>query len=215
MYYSQSGEDKMLYEKYFKYYTLEGKKHYFEMGALDGVIYSNTKFYEDTLGWSGILVEPNPQQFCALVENRPNNYLLSCVCSDIKEPLDFNICVNIPAVCSLEMTKPKEFDNIYYNYSKMIKTKFIPIKLDTIISNSGLERIDLLVLDVEGHELNVLNSFSFKIPVVLWLIEALGTEEQNQKVKDIMDKNNMQFMEKCAHNNVFINRDYLKYFDKI
>ena len=41
----------ILYEKYFKNYSLECKKFYLEMGAIDGVMYSNTKFYEDTLGW--------------------------------------------------------------------------------------------------------------------------------------------------------------------
>ena len=56
-------EDEMLYEKYFKNYTLEGQKYYFEMGALDGVMYSNTKFYEETLGWTGVLVEGNPFVF--------------------------------------------------------------------------------------------------------------------------------------------------------
>ena len=44
-YYSQRKEDKILYEKYFKYYSLEGQKYYFEMGAIDGVCFSNTKFY--------------------------------------------------------------------------------------------------------------------------------------------------------------------------
>lgn len=46
-YYSQSNEDKILYEKYFKNYSLEGQKYYFEMGAMDGVCYNNTKFYSD------------------------------------------------------------------------------------------------------------------------------------------------------------------------
>ena len=67
-FYSQSSEDKILYEKYFKNYSLEGQKYYFEMGAMDGVCYSNTKFYEDTLKWTGILVEPNPHQYINLIK---------------------------------------------------------------------------------------------------------------------------------------------------
>jgi len=43
-FYSQSNEDRILYEKYFKNYSLEGQKYYLEMGAIDGVMYSNTKF---------------------------------------------------------------------------------------------------------------------------------------------------------------------------
>ena len=46
MYYSQSGEDEFLNENYFK-----NKRDgvYIELGALDGVLYSNTKFFEDSI----------------------------------------------------------------------------------------------------------------------------------------------------------------------
>ena len=184
-FYSQCNEDKILYEKYFKNYSLEGKKFYLEMGAIDGVMYSNTKFYEDTLGWSGILVEPNPYMFTQLINNRPNNKLLNILCSDIKDSLIFNVC-SIPAVSSVEITKPDNFDRIYYNHSKMQKINTIPVSLDTIVENSGLERIDLFVLDVEGHEINVLNSFSFKFPIVLFLIEFLDDEDKNKNVITLM-----------------------------
>jgi FkbM family methyltransferase len=212
-FYSQSNEDKVLYEKYFKKYSLEGKKYYLEMGAIDGVMYSNTKFYQDTLGWTGILIEPNPYMFTKLIDNRPNNKLLNVLCSDIKDSLVFNICSSIPAVSSVELTKPENFDKIYYNYSKMQKINTIPISLDTIVENSGLERIDLCVLDVEGHEINVLNSFSFKFPIVLFLIEFLDDEEKNKNIIILLEKNNFKYIEKCAHNAVFINKNYLTYFE--
>lgn len=212
-FYSQCEEDKILYEKYFKHYTLEGQKYYFEMGAIDGLMYSNTKFYEESLGWTGILIEGNPFVFPNLVINRPNNKLMNVICSDQKESLTFNVCANVPAVCSLQMTKPPKFDQEYYSWSKMIQINSIPVSLDTIIENSGVKRIDLCVVDVEGHEVHVLNSFSFKVPVVLWLIEFLDDASKNGEVIKIMDKNNCKFMGKCAHNAVFINKDYLQYFN--
>lgn len=212
MYYSQSQEDKTLYETYFKSYKLSGQKYYLEMGAMNGVTYSNTKFYEDTLGWKGILVEPNPLEFNKLINNRPKNYLLSVICSDQKSPLEFSICVNIPAVSSVKLSEPSGFNNMYYNYSNMIRTNLIPMSLDSIIEKSGLERIDLCIIDVEGHEISVLNSFSFKIPIVSWLIEFLD-EEKDKVVQAFMERNNYKFMGKCAHNGFFIHNDYLKYFD--
>jgi len=213
MFYSQCNEDKILYDRYFKNYKLEGQKYYLEMGAINGILYSNTKFYEDTLKWTGILIEPDPFQFCDLIKNRPNNKLMSVICSDQKDVVEFNICSEIPAVSSLKITEPSFFENFYYSKSQMIKTNFIPISLDTIIENSGIKRIDLCVIDVEGHEINVLKSFSFKIPVVLWLIEFLDDENKNNEVKNIMKKNNCKFMELCYHNAIFINNDYLQYFD--
>jgi FkbM family methyltransferase len=212
-FYSQCKEDEILYEKYFKNYSLEDvPKYYFEMGALDGVMYSNTKFFEETLGWKGILVEGNPLVFPNLALNRPNNILMNAVCSDMKKPLSFNVCANVPAVCSLEMTKPEKFDNEYYRHSQMLKINSIPVSLDTILENSGVERIDLCVIDVEGHEVNVLNSFSFKVPVVMFMIEFLDDKSKNDEVLKIMIKNNYTFKGKVAHNGIFIHKDYLKYF---
>ena len=71
MYYSQSGEDNFLNANYFKNKT---NGTFIELGALDGVLYSNTKFFEDTLGWSGILIAPHPYKFQELTKNRPNNF---------------------------------------------------------------------------------------------------------------------------------------------
>jgi hypothetical protein len=67
----------------------------------------------------------------------------------------FCICKNVPAVCNVETTTPSNFYPVYYNHSEI---QNIPVSLDTILKNSGLPRIDLMVLE---HERNVLNSFSF------------------------------------------------------
>ena len=56
------------------------------MGALDGVIYSNTKFFEDSRGWRGLLIEPKEEAFRALAGNRPNSLALNAaVCSEKKD----------------------------------------------------------------------------------------------------------------------------------
>ena len=72
--YSQYGEDMYLNNKYFK-----NKRDgiYIELGALDGVLYYNTKFFEESLNWSGILIEPHPDKFILLQKNRANNFLFN------------------------------------------------------------------------------------------------------------------------------------------
>jgi len=68
MYFSQCNEDEYLNEHY-----LHNKRDgtYIELGALDGVLYSNTKFYQDQLGWKGVLIEPHRYAFSLLQKNRP------------------------------------------------------------------------------------------------------------------------------------------------
>ncbi len=82
-YYSQSKEDSTAEDHYF--HNLHGGI-FLEMGALDGVIYSNTKFFEDTRGWRGLLIEPKEEAFRALAGNRPNSLALNAaVCSEKKD----------------------------------------------------------------------------------------------------------------------------------
>jgi hypothetical protein len=45
MFYSQQNEDRLLFEKYFKYQN----GFFIELGAMDGITYSNTLFYEKVL----------------------------------------------------------------------------------------------------------------------------------------------------------------------
>eukprot|EP00026_Physarum_polycephalum_P012987 Phypoly_transcript_13342.p1 GENE.Phypoly_transcript_13342~~Phypoly_transcript_13342.p1 ORF type:complete len:266 (+),score=29.40 Phypoly_transcript_13342:59-799(+) len=69
----QVGQDTKIYDRYFKnkcYGT------FLEMGALDGVTFSNSYFYERVLNWRGVCVEPNPINYDKLMKNRP-------VCIDI------------------------------------------------------------------------------------------------------------------------------------
>eukprot|EP01031_Cornospumella_fuschlensis_P032780 gene32780-39633_t len=56
---SQNKEDLWLYEKIFSRLPVEEQigGTFLEIGALDGVTYSNTWFFEKKLGWKGILVE--------------------------------------------------------------------------------------------------------------------------------------------------------------
>ena len=43
-----------------------------EMGALDGIKFSNSFYYEYALGWKALLIEALPSNYKRLVVNRPN-----------------------------------------------------------------------------------------------------------------------------------------------
>jgi hypothetical protein len=213
-FYSQSKEDQILYEKFFKTYKQEGQKYFFEMGAIDGVLFNNTKFFEDSLGWKGLLVEGNPFVFPRLLLNRPNALCVNAVVSNLQEPINFRVCLNIPAVCSVASTQPKSFDDEYYRHSKMFDYQAVPTTLTTIVKNSALPRIDLAVLDVEGHEIHVLDSFDFEnsIPIVSWMIETFDTLDDNNEIVKYMKAKNYKCMGNVAHNAFFVREDFVKLF---
>ena len=83
---SQDGEDRYLVDTYFK--GLCGGT-YLELGALDGVRFSNSHLFEFGFGWSGVLIEPNPKSFKALQTNRPKNRLHNVAVCDVSREVHF------------------------------------------------------------------------------------------------------------------------------
>src|ERR1700720_2205343 len=51
---------------------------FFEAGANDGLLFSNTAYLERYCGWKGLLVEAIPHKFVECVRNRPNSIVEHC-----------------------------------------------------------------------------------------------------------------------------------------
>ena len=76
--------------------------------------------------------------------------------------------------------------------------------MTAIVKETNLPHIDLLSLDVEGHEYEVLQSWDFSIPIDIILIETLGVQpEKDELCREILIKNNYKFITKCHHNEIF------------
>lgn len=207
MYYSQSGEDKYLNDTIFKN---KRKGIYIELGALDGNLYSNTKFFEDTLGWKGILIEPHPNKYKMLEKNRPGNYLVNALVSNQTIPLDYRYFVDHHAAVSgvndtLSQHHFDEYFNKYRNVLSQNIIKIIPLSLTTIIKKSKVPYIDLLSLDVEGHEYEVLLSWDFSLPIYVILIEILGVQpEKDELCRQLLLSKNYVFHSTYNHNEIYV-----------
>ena len=212
--FSQNYEDIFLNQNIFK-----NKQNgvYIELGALDGVLYSNTKFFEDSLNWKGILIEPHPEKFKLLQQNRPNNFLFNSLVSCHKEPLEYRYFVDChAAVSGVENTLSQHhFDTYFESNNEWNKTLpqnkiFIkPISLSEIVKSTKLTHIDLLSLDVEGHEYEVLQSWDFSIPIDIILIETLGVQpDKDQKCREMLIKNNYRFITKYKRDEIFAINTY-------
>lgn len=217
IYFSQAGEDKFLYENIFSKIT-DYPKSYIEMGALDGIRFSNTKYFEDQHGWSGILIEPNPPMFKKLKKNRPNNYLCNDIISDSSQKIEFTYFdnENLSAVSGVSSTiTPQLKKNFYENESQwykdmrkahLKKIRKKPISLDEVIANSNIKEFGFCSLDVEGHELHVIKSYSFKYKILFFLIEK---NPNSQQIERIMINNSYTFLGDVAHNKLYGFNEFL------
>lgn len=199
-YYGQCGEDVHIHAKYFP--TLRNGV-FLEMGAFDGVIYSNTKFFEDSLGWSGVLIEPHPRAFGSLRMNRPKCKLYNFAISETSGDVEFYMNSNGPVSSVKNLTTNTHYNSWHAkNQTSIIKVP--STRLDTILQESGVQRIDFWSLDVEGGEYEVLKTMNWAIPVYLICIEK---QEADRKIlcDTILKENGFTFAETIAHNEIWIN----------
>lgn len=165
MYTAQLEIDKILNERIFK-----NKKNgfYLECGAFDGVIDSNTLFFNKYMEWTGINIEPLPNIFLELQKNRKNDLNINAALSNetIKKIFTQAIAPDVNYYHghfgngSLEHTNQhlKELIDRGCVFQKFeVQTYTLP----DLFSKFKIDKqIDLFSLDVEGHEIKVLSTLS-------------------------------------------------------
>lgn len=184
-FWGQKNEDAIIYHRFFKERPLARQGFFLEMGALDGVTYSNTMLYEYCLGWHGIMIEGNPHNFENLITRRPctqNVWAVSC------PPQQSYVIMNdrgaMAEIIASPVNAKKEF------------TMLAPCRtMSSVFKEYSVTHINFFSLDVEGHEAAVLSTINFdrvKIDVLitetnrLGYAESPGFKEKNDMVHKIL-----------------------------
>ncbi len=136
---------------------------YIDIGANDGLTGSNSKLLEE-LGWTGLLVEPNPSLQNELRKNRPNAIIKQVAISNEKD-VTFH-CVegkdNLHGLSRIN-SSTEFLEHVKIHDGKIKQVKVECRTLTQIIDESDLKDcIDFLSIDVEGHELTVLKTLNFE-----------------------------------------------------
>ena len=184
---SQFGEELALYEQFFSK-TRGGT--YVEMGALDGVTFSNTFAYEKVLGWKGVLIEANPHSCKQLLKNRkpPGATPVCTAISNDSRTVEFEFGKH-PAVFAMTETMSSQYKKTWHPPPDTVSAEeklWMPHKTPSgkkvSVPSAPLGKvlrehlvaasIDFFSLDVEGSELQVLQTMDWNIPVRVWCIEV-------------------------------------------
>tara|TARA_Y100000741_G_C18258443_1_gene559782 strand:- start:3039 stop:3821 length:783 start_codon:yes stop_codon:yes gene_type:complete len=204
-FFSQQGEDLLIYRNFINTHVKDGV--FLELGACDGLLYSNTLFFEKYLGFKGILIEPVKEFYDKLIKNRPNN---SCYNNAISlHKTDIDILVN-GAVSGIKQHMENSFIESWHkkNIIRKIKTN----TLSNIFIEKNINYIDFFSLDVEGGELDVLNTINWdNISIFLICIELDNhNQEKNEKCRQILLDNGFIFKVKMCINEFWINPNYFR-----
>ena len=174
---SHNGEDLLLW----RFFEKRRRGFFVEIGAYDGITFSNTYFLE-AVGWSGILVEPNPDKFKECVRNRPFS---KSVQAAIRGPGgDDSIDLFVPE-------GPGGIDTLSYTFGTSdhrqrvertaVRVRQLTVPAMTLAELLGEtnEPIDVLSIDVEGAEIDVLKGIDLdKADVAVLIVEdnSLGRD---------------------------------------
>jgi FkbM family methyltransferase len=162
-FYSQYKQDQYVYEKFF-----QNKRNgiFVDIGAHDGVTLSNTCFFEKSMGWTGICVEPIPEVYNRLKANRNCLCIQGCIFDDL-ENVPFLMITGWAEMLSgiVENYDPQHVERIQREinsnggHSEVINVKCY--NLTQLLLDNHIQHVDYLSIDTEGGEFNILRSIDF------------------------------------------------------
>lgn len=156
MFYSQFGEDKLLNEIF-------GEKndgYCIEVGANDGINDSNT-FYFEKQGWDCVLVEPNPD-LCESIRKFRRATLYEVAASSGKGQVELLIASGAERAHGVSAIDAQNAAQRIKDYGFSYERRIVSTNtLDDILSQFNSDKgLDFITIDVEGHEMEVLNGFN-------------------------------------------------------
>jgi FkbM family methyltransferase len=208
MYYSQVGQDRFLNE-----FVFLGKTNgtFIDIGAHNGISYSNSYFFEKELNWEGICVEPNPSVFNELQSNRKSKCINACISSDNGKVKFRKISGRAEMLSGIVLGDKKQEDLVeneikkYGGQQEIIEVE--SVKIADIINKEGIQHIDFCSIDTEGHELEVLKSIDFEKTI----IEVFAVENESKEVRKLLRSKGYKLAKRIGRGDEFYLRKNGKY----
>jgi FkbM family methyltransferase len=174
------------------------KNKFLDVGANDGKTFSNTHALA-LLGWGGVCIEPTNSAFLKLQKLYINNKNVKCInagISNITDVVEINESLNwvnseapVGILSTLNSNNKGRFKGMNWKLSEIILYTFKDLEK---FYNLEEESYDFINIDVEGHELIVLNEIEGLLSKCrLLCIER--TEDQLNNEKILNKLNNIGF----------------------
>jgi FkbM family methyltransferase len=152
---------------------------FMEAGAHDGYTQSNTYFLERHRGWSGVLVEPIPELHRKAARRRPRSQVVSAALVP-PEQAGGTVEIQFGDLMSKVGDDGSHASGGLANAGRAGYSVDVPARtISDVLDDAGVDALDLLVLDIEGHELAALRGLDLdRHPVGLLCIEMLDLPTQ-------------------------------------
>jgi FkbM family methyltransferase len=147
---------------------------YVDIGAFDPSHASNTRLLYEA-GWSGINIEPNPDQIAAFHAERPRDVTINCGVASIPSRLTYTRFINPALNGFLEQKWIDRHIRMGVAVVNQMEVDCLPAREIMARHLPAGQVVDILNIDVELVELDVLRSWNFeRTRPVLVAIELHG-----------------------------------------
>ena len=210
MYYSQHKQDEYLDNYVFN--SMESG-YFVDIGAYDGVSYSNTYFLEKNRKWTGICVEPLPKQFTKLQKNRECQLVNGVVSDKDVEQVEF---CELDGYCEMLSGIIDNYSDEHaariYNEQRDLNEEHLRNKIKVPNYRCGqlqaCEKIDLLSIDIEGGELDLIKD----IDMGKYQINAIVIEDDSnsKELRQTLENNDYNYIARLGSDVLFVHDRYME-----
>lgn len=211
-YFGQYKQDKYCFENFLSHKT---RGTFLDIGADDGVRFSNTFFFEKEKGYTGLCIEPRKAAFKKLITNR------KCNCENIAVDVEnrevefqelFGYGCGLSGI--IRNYDPRHVKRIIQEKKnpKHVKSEIIKVKtrkLQELLNQYNLYNIDFLSLDIEGGELDILKSIDWeKVRVNVITVENNYYDPEFRKY---LESIGFIYKKRIACDEIYVNKDHLEF----
>jgi FkbM family methyltransferase len=158
-----------------------------EVGAFDGITWSNTSCLANR-GWRGLYIEPVKSIFNQLVKNYEDKPNITCLNLAIDREAGETTIYDMGQLSTLNPNMVQVYQSIPWSQGCAQNPVTQLVTKDTlthVLENHGIpSNFDVLVVDVEGYELAVLQSLDFSKFLPRVIIIELEDEHEDFSTRD-------------------------------
>ena len=205
-FHSQVGQDRFLLENFFR-----GQRDgvFVDIGAYDGETFSNSLFFERSMGWTGLCVEPLPSAFARLKASRKAICENVCV-ADFEGEAEFTEADDPGRNEKMLSGLSGQFDAHHIRFmdrlsvARTTRTARVT-RLSKLLEKHGLFNIDYCSIDTEGAELPILSELDFE----RFRISVLTVEDnsEDKRLPKLMAAKGYDVFARLEQDIVFKRRD--------
>ncbi|MEM7403858.1 MAG: FkbM family methyltransferase [Pseudomonadota bacterium] len=202
-FFSQAGQDWFLDRSVFDF---KSGGVFVDIGGFDGFTNSNSLFFEVFRGWRGLLIEPAPQPYRMASSFRRCNCLQMAIGAEPGTAEFMHVTDGLTQMSGLVSTYDagvlKRVRMASEHREEIIEVEIQP--LEALLRAAGLSRVDYVSVDVEGSELDILQSFPFtEFDVTCWSIE---NAEHRQEIPALMEARGYDLIEYLGADEIYHRR---------